>query len=202
MTTPCPVAPCDVWAIKDFVAPLTSALTAFIVAGIGYALALRQLRHKNAIDVQDDLRKRQADALKAAWALLQYLTRTDNGTNIIKIIQPKKGSGVTAECSYLIHMGNAQTFVFEALPQAFYAQGAGLLWPSSVKEHFCTARSIIYGVLLAEGMAHAPELPLQPALSPDLRALRKEEAAKKLLALYDTLNHLLRKEVQTVYGIF
>ena len=208
--TPCPVSPNDAWAIKDFVVPLTSSLTAFVVAGIGYWLALRQLRHKSALDVKEDLRKRQADALKVAWSLLQSLTQVDNGINIIKVVRPAgasrkkvaRDSGDASECSYLMHMGNAQIFVFQTLPHAFYGEGAGLLWPSLVKEHFFHARSIIYGVLLAEDLAHAPDTAPHSVAQAELRPIRNPEAARQLQDLYVSLNELLRKEVQAVYGVF
>ena len=218
MNPACLVTPNDVLAMKDFIAPLCSTITAFLVTFIGYKFAIGQLRHKNAIDIKADLRIRQADALQAAWALLQYLTEVDNGINVIKVERQKRGPGKTRaqearelqqaeanalaqtdECKYFIHIGNAQAFVFHTLPLQFYEKGAGLLWPREVKELFFTARNIIYGVLLAEQMAEAPS-DIKGQL-PDLLSLVKPEVGKEIQSLYLSLNELLRKEVQDVYGI-
>jgi hypothetical protein len=209
-------------------AGLLQAIAIIVAAFLAYHFALRQMRRQTGIQVEENLRQRQADALQAAWSLLQSLTQVDNEYSIIRVVRHESdaegmiadvehgatplspqalsdGSRSPKRC-YYIHLPNAHSFVFERLPSAFYGRGAGLLWSTVVRDRFFEARSIIYGVLLAEGVLHlhtsADSRERAPGHAPataELRPLNRAELAIKLHGICDELNFLLKQEVQAVY---
>lgn len=194
----------NIWQSKEALAAgiqavvgVLQALATIVAVWLAYRAGLRHLRKQAGIQVQEDLRRRQADALQAAWALLQDITLTENEHNFLRYEQDKKTERGQPDRRYFVHLPNAQAFVFERLPAAFYASGAGLHWPQEVKNKMFECRGLLYGYLLAEHQAHAPEAhapsnPLRPVLSPEL-ALRME-------GLYNELNALLRQEMEMVYA--
>jgi hypothetical protein len=197
--------PIEALALKDIISPLISAGTTLIAAVVAYQFAKRQLHKKAQIDLQEDLRKRRADALQTAWALLQSLSPTDNGRNCLHYVQAKKPpasgeqTGTKPERHYQMQVANAQAYVFEHLPAAFYASGAGLHWSRELKDKFFECRTLLYGYLLAEQLAHAPASENQSQNNP-LRPINKPELPQRIEALYHEINALLRKEIQSNYG--
>jgi len=195
--------PADFWQSKELWAAVVQAaagvlqgLATVVAVWLAYCFGLRQLRKQTQVQVRQDLRQRQADALQAAWGLLQCLTAVENGHNFLRYEQDKKTAQGPGERRYFVHLPNAQAFIFERLPAAFYASGAGLHWGSEVKDRFFECRSLIYGLLLANKQAHAttPNAP-EPLLCP----VQNPRLAQRIETLYNELNELLRKEIQTVY---
>ncbi|MCX8521755.1 MAG: CRISPR-associated protein Csx28, partial [Rhodoferax sp.] len=139
------------------------------------------------------------DALHAAWSLLQCLTVVENGENLLHYVQTKVAGTQEPQRSYFVHIPNAQAFVFERLPQAFYASGAGLHWSSGIKDKFFECRSLIYGFLLVQKQAHAPDTSATASQNP-LRLVNNPHLAQRLEDLYQELNDLLRKEMKAVYA--
>jgi hypothetical protein len=194
----------NIWQSKELwaaglqaLAGVFQALATIAAVWLAYRAGLRQLRKQAGMQVQEDWRRRQADALQAAWALLQCMTVTENGHNFLHYEQDKKTEQGQPERRYFVHLPNAQAFVFERLPTAFYASGAGLHWPQAVKDKIFECRGLLYGYLLAEQQAHAPEA---QAPSDPLRLVLRPALAQRLEHLYDELNALLRKEMQAVYA--
>lgn len=203
----------QIFQSTEFVASALQALAGVFqgLATVGavylaYRYALRQMQKQARQQVQEDLRKRQADALQAAWALLQSLTTVDNGQNLLRYTQSKPQPGQQTERQYFVHLPSAQAFVFERLPNAFYASAAGLHWPPEVKDLFFEARGIVYGYLRSEKAAHSPVAPnAQDPSNPAnprtaLHPVHKTELAERLQTIYQTLNTVLRKELQAVYA--
>jgi hypothetical protein len=196
--------PADFWQSKELWAAVVQAAAGVLqgLATVGavwlaYCFGLRQMRKQTQVQVRQDLRHRQADALQVAWGLLQCLTLSENGHNFLRYEQSKKSAQCPAERRYFVNIPNAQAFVFKRLPAAFYASGAGLHWRVDIKDKFFECRTLIYGLLLAEGQAHAPTAePPEPAS----RLIQKLELAQRIETLYGELNDLLRKELQTVYA--
>lgn len=196
--------PTEALAIKDIIGPLASTSTTLIAAFVAYHFAKRQLQKKAQLDVKEDLRKRQADALQTAWGLLQSLSLTENGRNLLHYQQAKKDPQQPAQKptrQYFVHVPHAQAFVFEHLPTAFYASGAGLHWSTGVKEKFFECRNLLYAYLLAEQQAQPPG-PTSPGESPvaPLRSINTPQLAERIEALYHEINELLRKEMQSNYA--
>lgn len=178
-----------------------AALQAFatlVAVGLAYWAALRQMRKQNHLHVGEDLRRRQADALQTAWSLLQHMTVVANNSNFLHYEQSPSTTGEKPQRSYSLHIAHAQAFVFTHLPNAFYANGAGLYWSSPIKDAFFECRSLLYGMLLAEKMAHPPLANAETSNS--LRPIKKPELANRLETLYQQLNELLKNELQTVYA--
>lgn len=189
--------PTDFWQSKELWAAVVQGLATVLAVWLAYCFGLRQLRKQTQIQVRQDLRHRQADALQVAWGLLQCLTLTENGHNFLRYEQSKKTAQGPAERRYFVHIPNAQAFVFERLPAAFYASGAGLHWGADIKDKFFECRTLVYGLLLSERQAHAPTTEPPESAS---RPLQKSELAQRIETLYNELNDLLRKELQTVYA--
>jgi hypothetical protein len=194
----------SIWLSKEVIAAgLQAAATLLAVIGTAW-YAVRQLRRQAASDLGQDLRRRQADALQAAWGLLQQLSSVDNGQNMLVYIHTKAAPGAQAAGSgdtkqYFLRVPAAQAFVFEHLPRAFYAQGAGIHWPVAVRDSFFECRTIVYGVLLAERVAHPAPTAAASTPVPDI-AFRKPEAAARLEALYAQINADLRTEMARIYA--
>jgi hypothetical protein len=129
--------------------------------------------------------------------LLDCLTLTENGRNFLRYEQDPKSSQGLAERRYVLNIANAQAFVYERLPAAFYASGAGLCWGADIKARFFECRSLVYGLLLAQAQAHAPRAePPEPATCP----IQTLALAQRIETIYNELNDLLRQELQTVYA--
>ena len=191
--------PTEALAIKDIIGPLVSSSTTLIAALVAYHFAKRQLQKKVQLDVQEDLRKRQADALQTAWGLLQCLSLTENGRNFLHYEQAKKNAqqpGQKPARQYFMHVPHAQAFVFDYLPTAFYASGAGLYWHSKLKEQFFECRTLLYGYLLTEQQAK----PTGESLIAPLRPINTPQLAARIEAIYHEINALLRKEMQNNYA--
>lgn len=196
--------PTEALAIKDIIGPVASSFTTLIAAFVAYHFAKRQLQKKAQLDVKEDLRKRQADALQTAWGLLQSLSLTENGRNFLHYQQAKKypqQPGQKPARQYFMHVPNAQAFVFEHLPTAFYASGAGLHWHTDLKDKFFECRSLLYAYLLAEQQAQptGPTTPGESQVEP-LRPVNKPQLAERIEALYQEINELLKKEMQNNYA--
>lgn len=196
--------PDDFWQSKELLAAVVQALAGvlqglatMLAVWLAYCFGLRQMRKQTQIQVWQDLRHRQADALQVAWGLLQCLTLTENGHNFLRYEQSKKSAQGPAERRYFVHIPNAQAFVFERLSAAFYATGAGLHWGDDIKDKFFECRTLVYGLLLSECQAHVPTT--EPP-EPTLHALQKTELVQRIETLYNELNDLLRKELQTIYA--
>ncbi len=199
--------PTETLALKDIISPLISASTTLVAAFVAYQFAKRQLHKKAQIDVQEDLRKRQADALQTAWSLLQSLSPVDNGRNFLHYVQAKKQpaapgqTNTSTERHYQMHLPNAQAYVFEHLPAAFYTSGAGLHWSRELKDKFFECRTLLYGYLLAEQQAHAPSsAPASDSPSNPLHPINKPELPQRIETLYHEINELLKKEIQNTYA--
>ncbi len=208
----------EILSIKEIAASSVQALATVVAVYLAYRFALKQMQKQARQEVQEDLRKRQADALQSTWALLFYLTQTDNQSNIIRVTRTRRPAGKTVKqeerersaalaegktrpelsetVSYQLHVSSAQKFVFVALPATFYTSGMGLHWSSTVKELFFEARSILYGYLLSKGFAHAPG---DGEGEDGLCVVNNPHLAERLKTIYDTLNQQLRKELQAVY---
>lgn len=195
--------PTDFWQSKEvWAAALQAAVgvlqgfATLLAVWLAYRFGLRQLHRQTKLQVQQDLRRRQADALQAAWGLLQCLTTMDNGHNFLRYEQDKKSGSESPQRHYFLHLPSAHAFVYERLPDAFYASGAGLHWNVSVKERFFECRTLIYGLLLASKQSRAVT-----TAEPDSEffQIQKIELAQRIDSLYHELNDLLRKEIQAVY---
>ncbi|MCX8516851.1 MAG: CRISPR-associated protein Csx28 [Rhodoferax sp.] len=187
----------DLLQSKEWWSACVQALATIAAVCIAYRFGLARLHRETQIQLQQDLRRRQTDALHAAWSLLQCLTTAANGENLLHHVQTKAGGTQPPQRSYSVHIPNAQAFVFERLPQAFYASGAGLHWSSDIKDKFFQCRSLIYGFLLAQKQAHAPSA---MAADKQLHPVDNPHLAKTLEDLYQELNDLLRKEMKAVYA--
>ena len=191
--------PADLLQSKEWWSACVQALATIAAVCMAYHFGLKQLRKQTQIQLQQDLRRRQTDALHAAWSLLQCLTAAESGENLLHYVQTKVAGTQAPQRSYFVHIPNAQAFVFERLPQAFYASGAGLHWSSDIKDKFFKCRSLIYGFLLKLQQAHAPE-PSAMAADEQLHPVDNPHLAKTLEDLYQELNDLLRKEMKAVYA--
>jgi hypothetical protein len=195
--------PVDFWQSKEFGASAVQAVAMFLQAAatlfavwLAYRCTVRQMHRQMRLQVQQDLRHRQADALQVAWGLLQCLTVSENSRNFLGYEQDRPSGKAPPVRRYFMHLPNAQAFVFEHLPQAFYASGAGLHWSKEVKDRFFECRTLVYGFLLSEKQAHAP---LPQAVANTRCPIQKTELAQRIETLYLELNDLLRMEVGLVY---
>ena len=191
--------PADLLQSKEWWSACVQALATISAVCMAYHFGLKQLRKQTQIQLQQDLRRRKADALHAAWGLLQCLTEAENGENLLRFKVNKVAGTQAAQRSYFVHIPNAQAFVFERLPQAFYASGAGLHWSSDIKDKFFKCRGLIYGFLLAQKQAHAPD-PSAMAADEQLHPVENPYLSKNLEDLCQELNDLLRKEMKAVYA--
>ena len=191
--------PADLLQSKEWWSACVQALATISAVCMAYHFGLKQLRKQTQIQLQQDLRRRKADALHAAWGLLQCLTEAENGESLLRFKVNKVAGTQAAQRSYFVHIPNAQAFVFERLPQAFYASGAGLHWSSDIKDKFFKCRGLIYGFLLKQQQAHAPD-PSAMAADEQLHPVDNPHLAKTLEDLYQELNDLLRKEMKAVYA--
>jgi hypothetical protein len=187
----------DVWFYKPFLEALAHTLSIVVPVWLAYVFGLRHMRKQTQVQVRQDLRQRQANALEAAWSLLQCLTQTENGNNFLHFEQRQRTAESPSQKLYFVHIPNAQAFVFNRLPDTFYAKGAGLHWSPSIKEKFYECRTLVYAILLAEQQAHAPA---HPQLESALRPIKNTAWVHRIEKLYGELNDLLRKELLTIYN--
>ena len=202
----------DVLQSKEFIAAAIQAgagvvqgLATVVAVWLAYRYGLRHMRRQTEIQLQQDLRKRQADALQVAWSLLQYLSVVENGKNLLRYRQaPKAADAAEAAQSnsarqYFIHLPNAHAFVFDSLPAAFYTSGAGLHWPTGVKEMLFECRNIVYGVLLKEKATLGLDSQAAIAAEPT-RPITNPQVPERIEALCQQLNEMLRKEINAIYS--
>lgn len=184
----------DYWLSKEVAAACVQALATVGAVFVAYHFGILQLKRQTRIQVAQDLRKRQADALQHAWGLLRCLSPTENGDSLLCYQQAQTG-----ERQYFIHLVRAQVFVFEALPTAFYVHGAGLHWDRELKDKLFKARSLVYGFLLKNEQAHAPLAQAMP--TPALRAVQNPMLAQELEQLHAELLKLLRQHMKSIYQV-
>ena len=97
--------PADLLQSKEWWSACVQALATISAVCMAYHFGLKQLRKQTQIQLQQDLRRRKADALHAAWGLLQCLTEAENGENLLRYVQTKAG-GTQAPDTSLIASGN------------------------------------------------------------------------------------------------
>lgn len=184
----------ELWLSKEVLAGGLQALGTVVAVCLAYGFALKQLHRQSRIQRQQDLRRRQADALHSAWALLQCLSLSENGHSLVHYQQDPGG-----QRRYFMHLPRAQAFVFERLPASFYASGAGLHWSTPLKDRLFKARSMVHGFLLKCQAAHPPQPGSNPA-SDTLRPMDNEQLALSLETLHTELLELLRQDMQAIYA--
>lgn len=188
-------------AVIQTAAGLLQALATVVAVFLAYRYGLEQMRRQSQVNIMQDLRKRRADALQTAWGLLQCLTTVDNGHNILRVKESNETLGSTDQRRYYIHVPNAQDFVFDRLPGAFYAAGAGVHWSAAVCDPLYECRNQFYGFLLKEKQAHPRSVTSDAtAAAVELVEVKNAELAKRVEALYAVLNAKLREEMHEVYG--
>lgn len=179
--------------LKDLLLVIVTLFAPVLAVFFTYRYALKQIKKQSRLNVQEDLRKRKADALHAAWALLQSMTEAENGRNFLRYqevqVPSVKGAKFKKERVYSLHIKNAQVFVYEHLPHAFYAQSAGLHWSKEVKNSFFEVRNILYGLLLSVG-----------EVTEETCEIENAQLAERLRTLYEDLNERLRQEMREVYA--
>lgn len=199
--------PVDFWLSKELwaagiqaAAGLLQGVATVLAVYLAFVFGSRRVHQQTQIQVRQDLRQRQADALQQAWGLLQCLTLVENGRNFLLYeTMPKTPSG-SGQRRYAVHLANAQAFVFVHLPSAFYAQGAGLHWSTEVKAKFFECRNLVYAFLLAEQQAHAPVVTSSTGPEPVTLPLHKPELAQRIETLHQELLALLRQEMAFVFN--
>lgn len=191
--------PVELFSSKEVISALLQALATIGAVWVAYRFGLKHMHQQTMVQIQQDLRLRKAHALQAAWSLLRFLGPNDNGRNVVHWVKPKIDPGSSnpiPTLQYLMHIPNAQDYVFHLLPTVFYESGAGILWSRELKEKFFESRTILYGYLLAEGQNHARD---SVALPQPLRPIQQSQLADRINTLYVQISELLRSEMKGIY---
>lgn len=154
------------------------------LAGIGFAswlayrFALKQKKKENSILLEKVLYEKKLQALEACWALLAYLSDTENPKSIIVWI---KQNGSPKQ--YFLRKEQAMQFM-NALPNVFYDQGNGVYVEKETKELLFKYRSGVYSILLATKDDDKPEI--------------KKEVAEGLIQIHRKLIENITPQIKNI----
>ncbi len=149
----------------------------FIAAYLTYVFAVRKMQRENPEVIQ---RKKYESILSAnqhAWSLIAFMAETENEFSIVR--WKKNGQ----EKVFYFHPENAKKFM-ENMRRIFYDEGHGLFFSRSVTDAVYTYRSLIYGLLMANGENN------------ELIILENKEQAQRLFALAETMRKAIRETIE------
>lgn len=122
---------------------------------------------------------KQVEAGMAFWALLTYVTETENDHSILLWEREKNGKGKT----WFVRIDKANEFM-QKLNEVNYEKGHGFFMSSDTREYFYKYRAIVFGICLSEKLNPANKIQI------------KEEVAREMVRMYDRMNKALREEIQ------
>lgn len=183
--------------LNESVAMYAQAIATVVAVYLAYRFAIKQSKRETQKQIQCDHNERQANALEAAWGLLQYMTLTENANSILVFERDKDGKD-----TYYCRLPQAKAFIEEALPQAFYTQHAGLYWPTELKDAVFSYRNQLFGLYLKAQRQHSnADADAQNGQNeaPQRVRIQNPQLVEKCRKSYDTINQLLRNRIPHLY---
>ncbi len=166
----------------DLTIKALGVLATLLVAVLLYFFTKRNMRNETIERISRFRNEKLMEAGMAFWALLAYITPTENNHSIIVWTQ-KKGR---TEKEYFFQPFLAGEFI-RKLNEVNYEKGFGLFLSKSTRDLFYEYRNIVYGILLAEKNNTNEKI-----------LLSNDEMVKKMFDLYCKMVVELRKEVGPV----
>lgn len=183
-----PAAGIDPKILSAVITVIGAVIAVTIGARYAYRHAREHNRRAHTVAMQVDRLRREIDALERVWGLLAYMTLGENALAIVSYREDAQ-----QRRTYCVNVENLRQFVRQALPQAFYADHAGLYVPKEIRDRLFDYNGSLIGLYLRYEHQDAAE-----AAGPV--TLENPHLIDKLRAGYDDLNRELKAALEQRYA--
>ncbi len=150
---------------------LIPVVGAVLVALITYVFAVKKLKQESRINIERKKYEAILEAHKEIYALLAYITDTENPKSILVWTAPK---GNKKDKTYYFVHENIQRFLGE-LPETFYGKTAGLFLSTNINQLLFEYRSIVYGLSLTIKTDDTKQQKIEnPQIAQRMKAIHQE----------------------------